>query len=200
MKGLRMASMGTQWRRRLRVAVACAVVFMALTAAVAGPAAPRTMAATLTQPGHSSGPPRALVAGFLLDQGRYLRSEVPGSTQTIPLDVDDRGQIVGEYSDAAGISHGFLRDARGMITSIDVPGAQASEAFGINNRGQIVVSSYSNIFTLAVARGFLLAKGLKGAFTPIEVPGAPRTLATGNNDHGQLVGAYENPAAAPASR
>jgi hypothetical protein len=65
-----------------------------------------------------------------------------------------------------------------------------------------VGSSYTDVVTLAGARGFLLAEGIKGPFTPVEVPGAPRTLATGINDHGQVVVAYENsaPPIDPASR
>ena len=32
----------------------------------------------------------------------------------------------------------FLRDKRGVFTTIDVPGAEQTGAVGINNRGQIV--------------------------------------------------------------
>ena len=38
-------------------------------------------------------------------------------------DIDNHGRIVGEYLDAAGIFHGFLRDPGGTFTTIDVPGA-----------------------------------------------------------------------------
>ena len=41
------------------------------------------------------------------------------------------------YLDAAGRYHGFLRD-KGRFTTIDVPGAAATTATDINNRGQIV--------------------------------------------------------------
>jgi hypothetical protein len=54
-----------------------------------------------------------------------------------PNDLNDRGQIVGQY-EAGGVVHGFLLD-RGTFTTIDAPGAsRITQAIGINNRGEIV--------------------------------------------------------------
>ncbi|HEX2462401.1 MAG TPA: hypothetical protein VHJ58_19815, partial [Vicinamibacterales bacterium] len=52
--------------------------------------------------------------------------------------INDRGEFVGSYFDAGGPQHGFLRDKRGVFTTIDFPGAEQTGAVGINNRGQIV--------------------------------------------------------------
>ena len=76
------------------------------------------------------------------------------------------------------------------------PGAVLTLPFDINNRGQIVGATASDLAT-ETARGFLLAKGARGPFTPISVPGAPSTVALGLNDRGQITGAYNNPNAAP---
>ena len=93
---------------------------------------------------------------------------------------------------------GFLLD-RGRVTKFDAPTAVTETApSSINNHGQIAGSTLTDLATLAGARGFLLAKGVKGPFTPIDVPGAPRTLVFGLNDRGQLVGVYENTAATPS--
>jgi hypothetical protein len=69
---------------------------------------------------------------------------VPGAVGTNPYDLNDRGQVVGIYSTtspnpaAAGDARGFLRDARGRYTTIQVPGATQTQARGINNLGQVV--------------------------------------------------------------
>jgi len=52
--------------------------------------------------------------------------------------INDRGEFVGAYFDAGGPTLGFLRDRRGVFTTIEVPGAEQTGAAGINNRGQIV--------------------------------------------------------------
>ncbi|MBO0682648.1 MAG: hypothetical protein J2P45_05785 [Candidatus Dormibacteraeota bacterium] len=52
----------------------------------------------------------------------------------------------------------------------------------------------------AGANGFLLAGGAGGRFTMLNVPGATMTLAFDVSDRGQVVGAYGNPAGAPASQ
>ena len=48
--------------------------------------------------------------------------DVPGVTSTLAFGINDRGQIVGNYSAPPGILHGFLLH-RGTFTTIDVPGA-----------------------------------------------------------------------------
>jgi uncharacterized membrane protein len=106
---------------------------------------------------------------------------------------------VGEYIVDAAKESGFIRDTRGRITTSDVPGAQGTEAYGINNRGQIVgVTLEAPAADLPGARGFLLAQGVKGPFTPVAFPGATRTAAFDINDRGQIVGAYQKPTATPS--
>src|SRR3954464_12873531 len=69
------------------------------------------------------------------------------------------------------------------FTQIDVPGAFATEAFGINDAGQIVGG-----FTDSTGDHGFLDTG--GSFTQIDVPGAslpfPGTQAFGINDAGQI--------------
>jgi hypothetical protein len=71
---------------------------------------------------------------------------------TAPTRINDRGQIVGLYSDNApntkdpdAIVHGFVLDRR-KVTTIDFPGAAApgTVATDINNRSQIVGFYYRN--------------------------------------------------------
>jgi uncharacterized membrane protein len=56
---------------------------------------------------------------------------------TLALGINNRGQIVGVYSDEA-IGHGFLLQ-KDTFTVIDAPGAVLSTAaFSINDRGQVL--------------------------------------------------------------
>ena len=45
--------------------------------------------------------------GFLLRQGKYTAVDVPGSTSTAALAINDDGEIVGWYVDKNGNTHGF---------------------------------------------------------------------------------------------
>ena len=67
-----------------------------------------------------------------------------GVTITQALGVNNVGQVVGQYNDATGVTHGFLYQ-HGVYHSIDYTGvtpdgkpATATTVNGINNKGQIV--------------------------------------------------------------
>ncbi len=72
------------------------------------------------------------------------------------------------------------------FSTIDVPGAQETEAHGINDAGQIVGDFVDN----AGLHGFLYDRG---TFTTIDVPGAQSTQAFGINDSGHIVGVFDTP-------
>jgi hypothetical protein len=56
------------------------------------------------------------------------------------VDVNNRGQVVGQTMDASGQLVGFLRDPGGRITIIKLPGGAAvGEILALNDRGQIVI-------------------------------------------------------------
>lgn len=82
--------------------------------------------------------------GFLLDKGTYQTIEVPKAASILPLDINGRGQIVGFTTDVLPVPgatdlHGFVlwQGPRGRLTRIDVPGAPATLASGIDDRGRI---------------------------------------------------------------
>jgi hypothetical protein len=95
------------------------------------------------------------VHGFLLYQGRFSRFDVPDSLATFPYGINNRGQIVGGYFDAAGKQHGFLRE-RGHYRTLDAPGRLdgrdndgdgdidnldvATIAWDINDRGEVLIN------------------------------------------------------------
>jgi probable HAF family extracellular repeat protein len=114
----------------------------------------------------------------------FTTIDVPGSISTVTTGINDRGQIVGRFRDAAGGPHGLLIDGA-TLTTIDVPGIpETTEANAINNSGQIV-----GIFRDATGA---LHSFLKDGdmFTTFDVPGAASTFASGINDRGQIVGFF----------
>lgn len=132
--------------------------------------------------------PTFKLRGFLRDRdGRFTRLDFPGSRSSQALGINDRGQVVGEYKDAAGRFHGYVWE-RGRFTTIDVPGATATTAFDINDGGQILFR-YSD--DRSPVRGAVLSKGV---FTRFDAPGIPLTFSFGLNDRGQIVGISGDPA------
>jgi probable HAF family extracellular repeat protein len=70
------------------------------------------------------------------------------------------------------------------VTTIDVPGATSTAAFGINDRSQIV-----GFFADATGNGHGYLRS-NGRFTVIDVPNASQTSANGINNLGQIVGYF----------
>jgi probable HAF family extracellular repeat protein len=82
-----------------------------------------------------------------------------------------------------GHAHGFVTDGD-TFTTIDVPGAAGTVAYGINARGQIVGRFFD---ATERGRGFVTDGD---TFTPIDGPGALDTGAHGINDRGQIIGQF----------
>jgi uncharacterized membrane protein len=140
-----------------------------------------------------TGSPFGVVHSYIFDGRTYTLFDHPLTDipQTIAGELNDRGQIVGQYNMQSGAIHGFLRDADGVFTEIAFPGAPNTAAFGINNSGDIVGlwgEAGTGPFGFAVgSQGFLLSKG---RFTTVAYPGAVSSFPLGLNDIGQLVGVY----------
>jgi YD repeat-containing protein len=190
--------------RGLRLAVAGAVLPTALTTAtataappiptgVSAPARPRpgtAASATNSSRTDASTRPRTPIPGFLLERGRYTKFDAPDAVvQTVPFGINNRGVIVGKFTTADGVDHGFRRDARGRFTTIDVTGAAATQLTKINDRGQIV-GRYQTAPGGPFFRG-LLVDG--GRLVRLDVPGAMYTQPLGINNRGQAVGQYQTP-------
>jgi hypothetical protein len=109
-------------------------------------------------------------AGFLYGGGSYT-TNLPWNL----LGINDSGQIVGTN---------FILNG-GNLTTLSVPGAIVTLAYGINNAGQVVGSYYDG----TTDHGFLLSGG---TYTTINVPSADRTEVRGINNLGQIVGEYYN--------
>jgi hypothetical protein len=104
------------------------LTFFALAMLVAIPGQSQT-------PPAIEGPHRLPHVSLIAPQGEPA-VDVPGAQGTFPYDINDREEIVGEYQDAAGASHGF-RECHGRFTTVDYPGAVATSIFGNNDRGDL---------------------------------------------------------------
>jgi len=121
----------------------------------------------------------------------FTQIDVPfvGASDTAIFGINDRGEVVGSYRDAAFQSHGFFRDAMGNFSPVDAPFLDANNttAYDLNNQGEIVGSYNTGAFQNL--HGFVLEQG---QFHPIDVPfpGSSNTQAIGINGQSEIVGGY----------
>ncbi len=120
---------------------------------------------------------------FLLKAGHFLPLLVPGTAETSVEDLNNNGQIIGNFSDPKG-THGFIYlENTGLFTlPVDVPPATVVALRAINNGGQIAgdyVDDRGN------NRPFI---AMAGALNQLLIPNAASVNINGINDHGQIVG------------
>jgi uncharacterized membrane protein len=144
--------------------------------------------------------PQGTPHAFSLKGLQFKVSEPMGSDSSFASAIGSNGDVVGGYCPAntggcvpGAANDGYLFTAVDNSTqSIDVPGALATVASGINKAGQIV-GSYCDASTCETfdggGKGFLLDK-IGGTFTTIDFPGAVHTAAAAINDAGVIVGNY----------
>ena len=100
--------------------------------------------------------------------------------------INDNGQVVGQFTDAGGVEHGFVYEEESFC-QLDYPGATATKLLAINNLGQMV----GMFTTLTATSGFLYDRGTFSP--PLAYPGAGNsTVANGINDRGEIVGVYQD--------
>jgi probable HAF family extracellular repeat protein len=122
----------------------------------------------------------------LSGSGGFATISYPGAISTWAWEINERGDIVGQYTDSSGVTHGFLLRG-GRFVTVDFPGASRTVAQGINSRGAI---SGAYIGADGKWHGFVLREG---AFTTVDFPGAAITLAYTLNDRGDIPGMYMSP-------
>lgn len=121
---------------------------------------------------------------------------------TTAADINSSGVVTGFYTDASGVTHGFV-DSSGSFSTLDVPSTLAVDGEIINgtmpyriNDSGVIAGSYNASNTLT-DHGFL---DNGGSFSAINVPstlappgstvGSGTTQVTGLNNFGVLAGTY----------
>jgi probable HAF family extracellular repeat protein len=122
--------------------------------------------------------------GFLLDLKRNrFRStpDAPGTTNSGPVGLNDRGQITiqGESAEEATID--FLLDD-GEFTRLIFPGAVETGGNKVNNSGE--VAGYY-VGADAIVHGYILRQG---RYRTVDFPGATHSFLNARNSRGQIVG------------
>jgi hypothetical protein len=129
------------------------------------------------------------IHAFVWEAGCATTFDVPDSIMTAAYEINNRGQIVGNYTDADGVQHGYVLDA-GAITTIDHPQATrqpnmtGTRVVGIDDHGRLV-GSYGDDAGLLHAWVWE-----NGQFTSIDPPGALAAEASQIDDSGRIVGRY----------
>jgi hypothetical protein len=109
--------------------------------------------------------------------GTFITFDAPGAGTgfgqgTSPASINQAGDITGDYADANGVGHGFVRASNGMFTTFDVPGGTTAGASSINPAGSVTGAyTYLNdTHVVPLSHGYLRAKN--GAFTTFDAPGS----------------------------
>jgi hypothetical protein len=129
---------------------------------------------------------------FLLREGHYRNVDLPGgpSTTTIPLSVNDREEIVGEYiTTPLTNGFGYLQQTDGSFALTTAPGSVPQGTFfiSINNRQQIL-GAFAD--TAGVQHNFLRTDSVYRAFDLPARFGASLVSAQTVNDREGIVGYY----------
>jgi hypothetical protein len=137
----------------------------------------------------SGADPNSMFHSFVAtQQGKKPRSFVtfdyPGSSATMANGVNDTSEVVGSFTDNAGVVHGFTYKSQNFA-SIDYPQGVATVANAISDRGEII-GYYED--SSGGLHGFA---SVKGKMTPIDFPtSVGLTEATAVNTAGTVVGIY----------
>jgi len=97
--------------------------------------------------------------------------DLPGSTASYALGINNRGEAVGYWYDNSFNTHGFLYSG-GKVTNIDIPNTFGFAASGINDRGMIV-GSYANAEITVSTDSSSIAAAMPYSITPVHGPPRP---------------------------
>jgi uncharacterized membrane protein len=120
--------------------------------------------------------------GFI-DRGGRITTLDDGGGDIQPGGIDPSGTIVVGTSLAGATITGFIW-RRGTFTTLAAPGAQATFARGVDRRGRVSGTFFTNV-SQPTAHGFLYSAG---SYTIFDVPGATSTELGSMNAAGEVTG------------
>ena len=123
--------------------------------------------------------------GFFLQGGTFHDFDVPGSTWTVILGVNNGGDFSGSDIPSSGVQSGFV-SIGGVITEFTVADATGTLAYQINDNN--VTAGYY-IDSAGITHGYY--RDSDGSiFAPIDPAGSTGTIVFGNNDKNWIVGRF----------
>ncbi len=125
--------------------------------------------------------------GYVLEHPDFLDFDVTGALDTIPLGINNAGDVVGTVIFGVGTQLAFVNwNSQGRVVTFEVPGATATFAYQVNTFHQII--GYY-VDANGVTHGY--TRDSAGNLTfPIDVAGSTGTILFGNNDLNWGVGRY----------
>lgn len=126
---------------------------------------------------------------------RFSRVLVPGAPRhgkgpsLTAAAINNRGDVAGFYTAPGGMTDAFLKTAGGTFIKLAYPGASMTQAFGVNDRDEVVGAYTTGSGNSAMTFGFTWTP--RAGFTAVNAPqGQGATTINGVNDAGALVGFY----------
>jgi hypothetical protein len=107
--------------------------------------------------------------------------------------INNSGDVAGFYAKSSSQTDAFLRLHSGRFITLAVPGAAMTQAFGVNDRDEVVGAYTVGTGSSAATHGFTWRPGY--GFRTVDDPhGQGSTTINGVNDAGDLVGFYTDSA------
>jgi hypothetical protein len=119
--------------------------------------------------------------------GQIIVFDPPGSLGTLPVAINNSGQITGYYNANGSTYLGFVRNADGSFVSFSPPTATFTQPTAMNSQGTIVgqwLVTFNYNF-----QGFV--RDSAGNIAVFAIPGAAVTQPLAINASGIIVGAYD---------
>lgn len=116
---------------------------------------------------------------------RFTNVQVPRAISVTAAAINNHGAVAGYFTTTGDVTKGFLRRPNGALVVLAKPGANVTQAFGVNALGEVV-----GTYTVGSSTyGFTWTP--RGGFTTISDPsGVGSTVVNGVNKAGDLVGYY----------
>jgi probable HAF family extracellular repeat protein len=128
---------------------------------------------------------------YNINTGRFQLITVRGATSLTATAINSWGTVAGFFTNAKGAVDTFLKWRNGKVVTLAVPGASATQAFGINDDNEVVGTYTTGTGDNAVTHGFTWANG---KWLTVNYPKASATTVNGVNNEGDIVGFYTDAA------
>ena len=126
-----------------------------------------------------------------INSRRFKLITVRGATSLTAAAINNWGTVAGFYTNAKGTVSTFVRWRNGKVATLAVPGASATQAFGVNDNNEVVGAYTTGTGDNAVTHGFTWADG---KYLTVDFPKASATTVNGVNNEGDIVGFYTDAA------
>jgi uncharacterized membrane protein len=123
---------------------------------------------------------------------RTVRLPFPAPSATA-TGINNEGAVSGFFTGPGGVTRAFVKGPGGRVTRLTFPGATMTQAFGINDLGEVVGTYTTGSGKSAMSFGFTWTA--RAGFRSVSDPlGKGTTTINGVNDKGDLVGFYADAA------